>query len=328
MTKERKKEYLISTTLIILLFALLMFLQSSGILNRYSKGIVISIFINIILAASLNVTVGVLGQISLGHAGFMSIGAYCAALFAKAGILTGIPNFIVSILIGAIFALIFGFLVGIPSLRLKGDYLAIITLAFGEIVRVLIEFFKFTGGAQGLSSIPTYSSISSSFIVMTISVVLMYSLMTSRHGRGALAIREDEIAAESVGVNTTRNKIFVFALSAMFAGVAGAMYAQYMGLLSARQFNYEYSINILVMVVLGGMGSFTGSILSAIGLTILPEVLRMGALQDYRMIIYSLALILVMIFRPIGLMGRSEFSIGKTIKAFEKRFLKKGGPNE
>lgn len=321
MTKEKKIEYLISTLLLLILFFIINTAINTGLIPRYIAGVIMLICINIILASSLNLTVGVMGQINLGHAGFMSVGAYAAALFLKTGINLGPLSYLISLMIGGFVALILGFLVGVPSLRLKGDYLAIITLAFGEIVRVLIEFFDFTGGAQGLGGIPTTKSFPLMYFVMVISVVVMYSLFTSRHGRGVLAIRENEIAAEASGVDTTRAKVMTFAISAFFAGIAGAMYAQYMGILSAKQFGFNYSIDILVMVVLGGMGSFTGSILSATTLTLLPELARQFA--DYRMIVYAIVLILVMLYRPQGLLGREEFQISKIINFF-KRKLGKG----
>lgn len=308
---NKKRDYAATFLLLFGGYLLILGLSTQGLLNRYYSGILIMIMINIILAASLNITVGILGQISLGHAGFMSVGAYSAGLFLKSGLMQGLPAYLCALLLGGLAALILGFLVGIPSLRLKGDYLAIITLAFGEIVRVFIEYFDFTGGAQGLSGIPTQKNMPLIYLICVISVLLMYSMMTTRHGRLILAIREDEIAAEASGVNLSRSKIFAFAYSAMFAGIAGAVYAQYMGLLSARQFGTTASIDILVMVVLGGMGSFTGSILSAIALTILPEFLR--AIHEYRMILYSLALIIVMLYRPSGLLGREEFQISKIL---------------
>lgn len=308
---NKKRDYAATFLLLFGGYLLILGLSTQGLLNRYYSGILIMIMINIILAASLNITVGILGQISLGHAGFMSVGAYSAGLFLKSGLMQGLTAYLYALLLGGLAALILGFLVGIPSLRLKGDYLAIITLAFGEIVRVFIEYFDFTGGAQGLSGIPTQKNMPLIYLICVISVLLMYSMMTSRHGRLILAIREDEIAAEASGVNLSRSKIFAFAYSAMFAGIAGAVYAQYMGLLSARQFGTTASIDILVMVVLGGMGSFTGSILSAIALTILPEFLR--AIHEYRMILYSLALIIVMLYRPSGLLGREEFQISKIL---------------
>lgn len=322
MPKQKKLNYILTLLLVILLFGVLQGMLSAGIINRYQSSILNFMCINIILAASLNVTVGLLGQINLGHAGFMSIGAYTAALFTKSMIIPGLPGYFVGLILGGITAGFIGFLVGIPALRLKGDYLAIITLAFGEIIRVLIEFFEFTGGAQGLKSIPWMQEFPVIYFLTVLCVVLMYSLMTTRHGRAVLAIREDEIASEASGINTTYYKTFAFVVSAVFAGIAGGMYAHNVGIIVPKQFDYNYSINVLVMVVLGGMGSFTGSIFSAIVLTALPELLRSFA--DYRMIVYSLALILIMIFRPTGLLGRKEFNFTR----FTSKLIKKEVENE
>ena len=317
MDRYKKLSYITTLILVLALYAVFFSLINAGFISRYQTGIMILICINIILAVSLNVTVGCLGQITIGHAGFMSVGAYAAALFSKSGIVEGLPGYFIALIVGGIVAGIVGIIIGIPALRLNGDYLAIITLAFGEIIRVLIEYFDFTGGAQGLRGIPrTYSNFSIIYFIMVASVMMMFSLMTSRHGRAVLSIREDEIASGASGINTTYYKTFAFTLSAIFAGIAGGVYAHHLGILGARQFDYNYSINILVMVVLGGMGSFTGSIISAIALTILPEVLR--GFSDYRMIVYSLLLVLTMIFRPTGLLGRKEFQITQVIKKFIK----------
>ena len=323
MSKTKMISYISTFILLAVLYFILTGMIGAGFISRYQTNILTLICINIILAVSLNVTVGCLGQITIGHAGFMSVGAYAAALFAKSGIVEGIPGYILALIIGGIVAGIIGIIIGIPALRLNGDYLAIITLAFGEIIRVLIEYFGFTGGAQGLRGIPRFNKFGVIYIIMAVSVMMMFSVMTSRHGRAVLSIREDKIASGASGINTTYYKTFAFTISAVFAGVAGGVYAHYLGILGARQFDYNYSINILVMVVLGGMGSFTGSILSAIVLTILPEVLR--GFSDYRMIVYSLLLIMTMIFRPTGLLGRKEFQITKVIERFMK---KKGDTNE
>ncbi|MGO4987541.1 branched-chain amino acid ABC transporter permease [Gallicola sp. Sow4_E12] len=323
MPTNKKQIYILTVVVLAVVYAIVFSLMSAGLLSRYWSSLINLICINIILAVSLNVTVGTLGQITLGHAGFMSIGAYAAGLFSKAHIVDGLPGFLISLVIAGIVAGIVGVIIGIPGLRLRGDYLAIITLAFGEIIRVLIEFFDFTGGAQGLSGIPRFQNFTVFFILMAASVAFMYSMMTSRHGRAILAIREDEIASDSVGINTTYYKVFAFVISAVFAGIAGGMYAHQMGVLNAKQFDFNYSINILVMVVLGGMGSFTGATISATVLTILPEMLR--GFNDYRMIIYSLILIIMMIFRPSGLLGRKEFHITKFVNKFRNRKKKEGG---
>lgn len=312
MKKQKMGLYLLTLILLIALYGVILILTQLHVINRYSLTVLRLVCINIILATSLNITVGNLGQITLGHAGFMSIGAYSAALFIKSGVVPGMPGYILSLFIGGIFACILGILIGIPALRLKGDYLAIVTLAFGEIIRVLIEYFNFTGGAQGLSGIPQMKSFEVIYVITIICVACMYSVMTSRHGRAVLAIREDEIAAEASGINTTYYKTYAFALSAFFAGIAGAMYAQNIGVIDAKVFDYNKSFDILVMVVLGGMGSFTGAVISSTVLTIIPEYLRSFA--GYRMICYSIILIVMMIFRPEGLLGRKEFMLSKVVQ--------------
>ncbi|KYM50652.1 ABC transporter [Fusobacterium necrophorum subsp. funduliforme] len=307
MEKSKKINYIISFLLLFLVYLMMTLLLHSSMFSRYQISVIILICINIILAVSLNITVGCLGQITIGHAGFMSVGAYTAALFSKSALVAGVPSFLIALILGGIVSGIIGVIIGIPALRLNGDYLAIITLAFGEIIRVFIEYFDFTGGAQGLRGIPKFNNFDLIYWIMVFSVILMFSLMTSRHGRAILAIREDEIASSASGINTTYYKTFAFTLSAIFAGIAGGIYAHNLGVLGAKQFDYNYSINILVMVVLGGMGSFTGSIIAAIVLTLLPEVLR--EFSDYRMIAYAVILIFMMIFRPKGLLGREEFRL-------------------
>lgn len=321
--------YGINTGLIIVLLVLLhLIIAVTGMKGEYYRGIIITIGINIILATSLNVVCGYLGQLPLGHAGFMAVGAYAGAIFMKstpaAALLragnTGavIPYIIIAIVISAVVAGIFGILIGIPALRLKGDYLAIITLGFGEIIRVVLTNidsvlgFKFTYGSSGLARIPKFTSLNVMFIVTTLCIFLIHVFMKSRHGRAVLSIRDNEIAAESVGINTTFYKTTAFVFSAMLAGIAGCLYAGYIGSLYPSTFKFMKSIEILVMVVLGGMGSMLGSIISAVVLTALPEVLR--SFSDYRMVVYSLALVLMMIFRPKGLMGTYDFSMGNTLE--------------
>ena len=308
MSKNKKKSYLITTGLVILFYVLVQVLISANILSRYWQGILNLICINMIMAVSLNLTVGVLGQINLGHAGFMAIGAYSAGLFLKTGIVTGLPAFVLSLIVGGFVAAIFGILIGLPVLRLTGDYLAIVTLAFGEIIRVLIENLDFTGGAQGLAGIPTTKDFWKFFFMAVFVITMIFTWAESRHGRTVLSIRDNELAAEACGINITRYKTQAFTLSAIFAGIAGALYAQNIGVLA----NYNKSFDYLVMVVLGGMGSITGAIFSSIGLTIIPELLK--PLAEWRMVIYAIILIVVMIFRPQGLLGRKEFSIRRFLK--------------
>lgn len=312
MQRRKFASYLWMLILTLGLYLLICECIRIGWINTYLQSVINFACINVILATSLNVTVGCLGQITLGHAGFMSIGAYTAALLVKSGLLGGgLGAYLLSLLCGGILAWLVSFLIGIPALRLSGDYLAIITLGFGEIIRSIIEYFRFTGGAQGLSGIPTYQDFSTIFWLTVVSVVLMFSLMTSRHGRAILAIREDEIASQAAGLNTTWYKILAFSVSALFAGIAGGMYAQNLSIIQARQFDFNYSINILVMVVLGGMGSFTGATLAAVVLTFLPELLR--GFAAWRMIVYALLLIIMMLFRPQGLLGRAEFPFDRIL---------------
>lgn len=312
MSKNRKITYLITAALVVGFFLIVQGLSSTGIINRYWKNILILICINIIMSTSLNITVGILGQINLGHAGFMAIGAYAAGLFLKSGIVTGLAGYLISLIIAGLVAAIFGLLIGLPVLRLTGDYLAIVTLAFGEIIRVFIENLNFTGGAQGLTGIPTTNSFGRYYFVAAFVVTMIFTYVSSRQGRAVLSIRDNELAAESCGIDVTKSKTFAFMLSALFAGIAGALYAQSFGVLAADIFGYNKSFDYLVMVVLGGMGSMTGAIFSSIGLTVLPEVLR--PLAEWRMVIYAVILIIVMIFRPQGLLGRREFSIRNLLK--------------
>lgn len=312
MSKNRRKTYLITAATVFAFYVVVQLLINAGVINRYWQNILILICINIIMTTSLNLTVGVLGQINLGHAGFMAIGAYAAGIFLKSGVIGGFPGFMLSLIIAGLVAAVFGVLIGLPVLRLTGDYLAIVTLAFGEIIRVLIENLGFTGGAQGMAGIPTTDSFGKYYFVAAFLLTMIFTYASSRQGRAVLSIRDNELAAESCGINITKHKTLTFTLSAIFAGVAGALYAQSFGVLAANIFNYNKSFDYLVMVVLGGMGSMTGAIFSSIGLTILPEVLR--PLAEWRMVFYALTLIVVMIFRPQGLLGRKEFSIRRFLK--------------
>jgi len=325
MNTFNKKNFIINILGVSILFIVINILIQSGIINSYINGILILVCINVVLAISLNITAGCLGQMALGHAWFMSIGAYTAALFTKSNMIPGVGGYIVALILGGLVAMIIGVVIGIPALRLRGDYLAILTLAFCEIIRVLIEFFKFTGGAKGLTGIKLNKNFSIIYIIMLLCVFMMYTFMKSRHGRAILSIREDEIASESSGINLTFYKTLAFAYSAFFAGVAGGMYAHYIGILGAKNFDFNKSIDILVIVVLGGLGSFTGSAIGAIVLTILPEMLR--GFNDYRMFIYALMLILMMMFRPSGLLGTKEFSLTNLVSKALPKNVKGGGKN-
>lgn len=325
MNTFNKKNFIINILGVSILFIVINILIQSGMINSYISGILILVCINIVLAISLNITAGCLGQMALGHAGFMSIGAYTAALFTKTNLIPGVGGYVLALILGGLVAMIIGVVIGIPALRLRGDYLAILTLAFCEIIRVLIEFFKFTGGAKGLTGIKLNKNFAIIYIIMLLCVFMMYTFMKSRHGRAILSIREDEIASESSGINLTFYKTLAFAYSAFFAGVAGGMYAHYIGILGAKNFDFNKSIDILVIVVLGGLGSFTGSAIGAIVLTILPEMLR--GFNDYRMFIYAVMLILMMMFRPSGLLGTKEFSLTNLVSKALPKNVKGGGKN-
>ena len=279
---------------------------SSGALPGFITKVAMLIGIQVIAAVSLNISTGYLGQLPLGHAGFMAVGIPAQLAFP------------LGIVIGAAVAGLFGVLIGIPALRLKGDYLAIITLGFGEIIRVVllnidsVLGFKLTNGAAGLQGIPKTATFVNAWLMVGLTCFLIHTFMKSRHGRAVLSIRENEIAAESCGINITYYKTLAFSLSAAFAGAAGALYAGYLGILNPSNFGFMKSIEILVMVVLGGMGSMAGSIVAAIVLTAAPEALR--AFDDYRMIVYSLLLIATMIFKPSGLLGRYDFSMKRIIE--------------
>ena len=300
--KKQYKKVGISFIGTILLYFILTFLISSGIISNYWLGIIMIAGINIILASSLNLATGYFGQLTLGHAGFMSVGAYVSALCS---IHLELP-FIASLLMGAIIAAIIGVIIGIPTLRLKGDYLCIITLAFNEIIRVIMVNLSITNGSKGLVGIPRSTNFAIVFFSAAVTVFVIYSIVKSRHGRAIISIREDETASELSGIPTTYYKILAFAISAFFAGLAGGLYAHYITVISPKVFDYNKSVEILVIVVLGGMGNWKGSIIAAIVMTILPEYLR--AFSQYRMLLYAAILIIAMILK--------EKNIFKTIKNY------------
>lgn len=295
-TKHIKNIRAIAVLLVTYFF--LVWLLRSGLLTRQYRSLIIPIGVNIILAVSLNLVTGFLGELSLGHAGFMSIGAYTGALISIHLQTLPMPiSFAAALICGGIMAAIFGFLIGVPVLRLGGDYLAIVTLAFGEIIKSIINALEFTGGAKGLNKIPLYSDYKNFnlvFALTVLSVVLIVNLVRSRTGRAITAIRDNSIAAESIGINISENKVRAFVIGAFFAGIAGVIYAHNVGIIKPSTFDYNKSIEILVIVVLGGMGSIIGSIIAAVLLTMLPEFLR-GA-ENYRLFLYAVVLIVMMIF--------------------------------
>lgn len=287
-------------------------LVAAGSLDSYYTTVLGVVGINIILTTSLNLINGVTGQLSIGHAGFMAVGAYTAGILS----MHFQTPFVINILAAFVAAAIVGVLIGLPTLRLRGDYLAIATLGFGEIIRVVIQNLKITGGAFGLIGIEWIDNFFYIEIVVIVSVLIIWRIVNSAPGRALVAIREDEIAAETMGVNTTVYKVMAFAIGSAFAGVAGAIFAHRMAFISPNDFTFLKSIDVLVMLVLGGLGSMTGAVVSAISLSLLPEFLRV--IDDWRMVIYPLLLVVVMLFRSQGLLGTKEVDFGSVKAVFER----------
>lgn len=303
--KVLQRKNIIGAIVIPLVYILVKVMIDGGTIDSYLALNIYLIGINIILAVSLNLIIGFTGQFSLGHAAFMSIGAYTSAVVTS----NFSQPFIVGIVIAAATAAIAGFLIGIPTLRLKGDYLAIATLGFGEIVQVLILNNEYLGAATGFNDIPVYTDWTWVYIMVVITVLLISNFIKSRHGRACISIREDEIAAEAMGVNTTYYKVLAFVIGAAFAGIAGALYANYFNFIKADTFGFMKSIDIVVMVVFGGMGSIAGSIVGAISLAIISTSLQ--DIPELRMVIYAFILFLVMLYRPQGLLGKGGFKFFK-----------------
>jgi len=285
------------------LYVLVMVLLEVGFIGAFWELNLVLICINIILAVSLNLITGFTGQFSIGHAGFMAVGAYMSAVFT---VKLGLP-FIVAIIAGAIAAAILGFAIGVPTLRLKGDYLAIATLGLGEIIRITILNIPYVGGASGLMGIPRFTNFTWAFFAMALTVFFIKNFINSSHGRACISIRENEIAAEAMGIDTTKYKVVAFTIGAAFAGVAGGLFSHYFYIAHPASFTFMKSFDILTMVVLGGMGSITGSITAAILLTFISAAL--ASYPEWRMVVYSLLLIILMIYRPQGLFGNKELSL-------------------
>ncbi len=332
MKKEKRKlqfsktfkSNCITYGIVVVAFVIVQILLGAGVVSNLLKGLLVPLCAYAILAVSLNLTVGILGELSLGHAGFMCVGAFSSAFFSKCmvDVLPSAIRFPLAILIGALCAGAFGLLIGIPVLRLKGDYLAIVTLAFGEIIKNIINIlyigkdengFHFSTksaielnmsadgevlikGAQGITGTPNDSNFIIGIVLLLITLFIVLNLIHSRDGRAIMSIRDNTIAAESVGINITKYKLMAFAISAALAGVAGVLYAHNLSTLIAlpKNFGYNQSIMILVFVVLGGIGNIRGSVIAAVILTLLPELLR--GLNDYRMLIYAIVLIVMMLF--------------------------------
>lgn len=311
---------------------LLQVLINNGLINPYYAHVMTNMCIFITAAVSLNLINGICGQFSLGHAGFMAVGGYTAAIITKntslivPAMISGYPRFFFATLIGGIVAAFIGLLVGLPSLRLRGDYLAITTLGFGEIIRILLLNWEFVGGASGYFGLKKYTNFSWAYILAIITIVIIRNFIQSSHGRACISIREDEIAAETMGVPTTRYKVIAFVIAAFFAGTAGSMMGHVNRMVSPASFTFMLSIEILLMVVLGGLGSISGSVGAAIFLTFANEALR--RFRAFRMILYSLMMIVIMIFRPKGLLGTKEISLDEINKTFTGILTKFKRPGE
>ena len=319
------RDNLLTYGIVIVAFIIVEIMMATGNISSLMKGLLVPLCVYVIMAVSLNLTVGILGELSLGHAGFMCIGAFTGAFFSKCmeNVITVDPlRFVLAILIGAISAGLIGFLIGMPVLRLNGDYLAIVTLAFGEIIKNIINVLYIgkdsngmhfsmkdavslhmdsdgqiiINGAQGITGTPKDSNFVIGFVLILITLFIVLNLIHSRDGRAIMSIRDNLIAAESVGINITKYKLMAFSISAALAGIGGVLYAHNLNSLMAtpKNFGYNMSITILVFVVLGGIGNIRGSIIAAVVLTLLPELLR--GLNDYRMLIYSVVLIVMMLF--------------------------------
>ncbi|NLY45016.1 MAG: branched-chain amino acid ABC transporter permease [Tissierella sp.] len=297
------KKNIITLIIILSVYLVVGLLMNIGIIDSYIQLNMVLIGVNIILAIGLNLITGFTGQFSLGHAAFMSIGAYASGIAtAKLG-----QPFIVGIIAAALCAAAAGILIGIPTLRLKGDYLAIATLGFAEIVKIIGLNNSYIGGAIGLNDIPQYTNWTWLYISVVGTIMLAYNFVNSYHGRACISIREDEIAAEAMGVNTTYYKILVFTIGAFLAGIAGALYANYFFFIKPDTFGFMKSVDILVIVVFGGMGSITGSIVGAVVLSIITIFLQ--GVPELRMVIYAVVLFLIMVYRPQGIMGDKEFKL-------------------
>lgn len=313
--KENLKVNILWLLLLLAGYSLISVLVSVGVLNLFYVQILQQIGINIILAVGLNLIVGFSGQFSLGHAGFMAIGAYAAAIIGSK--LPTYGAFFGAMLVGALLSGAVALLVGIPTLRLKGDYLAVATLGVSEIIRIfIINGGSLTNGAAGILGIPNFTTWQMVYFFVVITTIATLNFLRSPIGRSTLSVREDEIAAESVGVNTTKIKIIAFVFGAITASIAGSLQAGFIGSVVPKDYTFINSINVLIIVVFGGLGSITGAIVSAIVLGILNMLLQDVA--SVRMIIYALALVLVMIFRPGGLLGTWELSLSRFFKKSKK----------
>lgn len=317
-----RKSWVILVSLLIF-YALVMILNKIGIMNDYLLRVLILILINIILAVSLNLINGFTGLFSIGHAGFMITGGYVAGFIttllfnisSDTPYLLALPLFLIAIMAATLVSAVVGFLIGLPVLRLSDDYLAIVTIGFGEIIRVIFNFISFKkkvgdweidiGGPRGLLGIPPLSNFTIVFIVTIVIIVLIRNFVYSRHGRACIAIRENEVAAHMMGIDIVRYKVLAFVLGSTFAGIGGSMLGHFIQILHPTMGGFMKSVEYLIMVYLGGMGSISGSIIAAAGLTAITEVLR--PIGELRMVLYGAVLVILMLRMPNGLMGKREF---------------------
>lgn len=304
------------TVLIVATMLIIDTLIAQSIFTRSAELTLVTIFINVILAVGLNLVTGVAGQFSLGHAGFMAIGAYAGAIINKQ--VDGIPGLLLGMVVGMLIAGLIAVLVGLPTLRLTGDYLAIATLGASEIIRVVISTWDdVTNGAAGISNIPDTATWSFIYVVMIVVLLLIVNYVRSSAGRATLAIRENEIAAEAMGVHTLKYKLIAFVIGAVSASMAGTVYGSYIGVIAPNDFSFQNSIDVLIIVVFGGVGSMTGSVVAAVILGLTNTLLQ--SLGVWRTIIYAVALLVVMIFKPSGLLGRKELTLTQWFKKEETR---------
>ncbi len=326
---------MVTLLMVAVLYIVVAVMIYSGAASRQMTSMVISISCYIVMAVSLNLVVGLLGELSLGHAGFVSVGLFtgCLVSLATVDVLPLVVRLPFSMIVGGLAAAVVGLVVGLPALRLKGDYLAIVTLGCGEIIKTVITNLNVTGGAKGLNTGAIYSDTKTllpyAVVAVFLVVLVMMNLKNSRHGRAIMAIRDNRIAAESNGVDVTYYKLMVFILAAFFAGMAGTLYGHTLANIKPAMFDYNASIEILVLVVLGGMGSIRGSVIATIILRALPELLRVDWVSDYRMLAYSVLLIVIMLLNssPKFAELKGRWSIGNLIYFLGNRKKQKEAEN-
>lgn len=318
--KKNLKYNLTWLAIMVVGYVVINLLEFAGIIDQFGENTMVLIGINIILATGLNLIIGFSGQFSLGHAGFMAIGAYvCALITSSVATPMGMA---IGMIAGAAVSALVALIVGIPTLRLDGDYLAIATMGVAEIIRIILNNLKITNGPAGLYNIPLLATWPVVYFMVCVTTLIIVNFIHSRDGRAVMSVRENEIAAESMGVNTTKWKVLAFVIGAATAAIGGALHANYIQTIAPTDFGIMESINILIIVVLGGIGSITGTFVAAIVLGLLDMILQnFGTL---RMVLYSLALILLMVFKPSGLLGTWEFSVRNLFNRFTRSTKQKG----